>query len=246
MDNLIINFTNTYPEETDLSFNPKRLDFSSLSGTDMYCDDEALRFLETKLKPFGPNGIHFIDSGNYHYMSYIFTSMIDRPYILMVFDHHTDMKPAMFDMLSCGAWIKSVLDNDVNVKKAVLIGPPEASLNEIPDEYRTDPRLICISEEEYISDGIPSDVIREINALSLPVYLSVDKDILCSSDAVTNWDQGNVSLNMILDSLQIIPGIIGADICGLLPEKDGTSPDASQKNLRSDSALYHAIMKACS
>ncbi len=246
MKNLLINFTNTYPKEKDDTYKLSRLDFSSMSGTDMYCDDEALTTIRDSLMPFGPEGIHFIDSGNYHYMSYIFTSMIEKPYILVIFDHHTDMKPAMFDMLSCGAWIKTVLDNDTNIKKAVLIGPPEKSIDEIPDGDRSDPRLICVSEEEYLSAGIPSDVIREINSLSLPVYLSIDKDILKTSDAVTNWDQGNVSLDILLDSVHKIPNIMGADICGLLPEKDGADPTAYEKNSRSDSALYQAILTAVS
>ncbi|WP_026791253.1 arginase [Pleomorphomonas oryzae] len=49
------------------------------------------------------------------------------------------------------------------------------------------------------------------------VYVSLDKDVLCSCDAVTNWDQGQMKLAEVLRLLNEIGNshrIIGADVTG--------------------------------
>lgn len=60
----------------------------------------------------------------------------------------------------------------------------------------------------------------------LPLYISIDKDVLSESEGKTNWDQGNVVLDQILQFietyLQQTPGrqLIGVDVCGEDPESD--------------------------
>ncbi|MBS1167873.1 MAG: hypothetical protein H6R00_3898 [Proteobacteria bacterium] len=49
------------------------------------------------------------------------------------------------------------------------------------------------------------------------VYISLDKDVLCPSDAITNWDQGQMKLTDVLRLLSAIGKsrrIIGADVTG--------------------------------
>lgn len=49
------------------------------------------------------------------------------------------------------------------------------------------------------------------------VYISLDKDVLCSSDAITNWDQGQMKLSDVLGLLSTVGKshrIIGADVTG--------------------------------
>ena len=53
--------------------------------------------------------------------------------------------------------------------------------------------------------------------IDTPVYISVDKDVLNPQSAVTNWDQGSLTLNELEHLLSIIlkhEKIIGIDICG--------------------------------
>ena len=50
-----------------------------------------------------------------------------------------------------------------------------------------------------------------------PVYISIDKDILGQGGAITDWDQGNLSLDDLERMLDIIfenEKVIGMDICG--------------------------------
>ena len=56
--------------------------------------------------------------------------------------------------------------------------------------------------------------------LSLPteaIWITVDKDVLASEDAATNWDQGGMRLTHLLQALRALAAgkrIIGIDICG--------------------------------
>ncbi|WP_226499474.1 arginase [Pseudomonas sp. MWU16-30322] len=55
---------------------------------------------------------------------------------------------------------------------------------------------------------------------SLPtdaVWITIDKDVLASEDAATNWDQGGMRLSHMLQALRALAAskrIIGIDICG--------------------------------
>ena len=49
------------------------------------------------------------------------------------------------------------------------------------------------------------------------VWISIDKDVLRSEDAVTNWDQGQMPLAVLLDALRRLTlgkRIVGMDVCG--------------------------------
>ena len=51
-------------------------------------------------------------------------------------------------------------------------------------------------EKECVSSGI----YRE----DLPMYISVDKDVLCTADASTTWSQGDMSLEKLQKFLEIV------------------------------------------
>ena len=75
------------------------IDCADISGTDCYCDDEAVETIRKRIADAGikdASGIHFFDNGNYHYMSKIWTDMVQEPFSLVVFDHHPDMQAPRF------------------------------------------------------------------------------------------------------------------------------------------------------
>ncbi|MGA9173847.1 MAG: arginase family protein, partial [Thermoactinomyces sp.] len=50
--------------------------------------------------------------------------------------------------------------------------------------------------------------------------ISIDKDVLDRTFAVTNWDQGNMHLRELVIALQTLvqqKNVLGIDICGELP-----------------------------
>lgn len=92
MKTLVLCFSQTYlGQERFLRKNPRLLDFSSVPGTSCYLDEEARQILRGALVKEGYQGIHFLDSGNYHYVTLLFIEQIQEPFRLLVFDNHTDM-----------------------------------------------------------------------------------------------------------------------------------------------------------
>ena len=55
---------------------------------------------------------------------------------------------------------------------------------------------------------------------SLPtkaVWITIDKDVLASEDAATNWDQGGMRLSHLLDAIRALAAnsrVLGIDVCG--------------------------------
>ena len=92
---ILMNFTHVYEQErfiNDIHF--QWIDCTDLNGTNYYCDAEAAKVIRQRMAPYLPEGIHFIDSGNYHYISKFWTDKIKTPFSLVVFDHHPDMQPS--------------------------------------------------------------------------------------------------------------------------------------------------------
>lgn len=102
------NYSGIYSQENFLDGTV--LDFSALEGTECYCSAESAAAIRSALAPYGPGGIHWIDSGDYHYTSLFIQELITEPYALVLFDNHPDDQPGAFgsDLLSCGGWVAEV------------------------------------------------------------------------------------------------------------------------------------------
>ncbi len=212
----VINFSGIYESEDFWKQfkNPRFIDCSDLSGTDCICDDYALSSIKERLKDnqTRPEGIHFIDSGNYHYMSHIMTSLITEDFVLVYFDHHPDMKPSVFgDVLSCGSWVRNSLISSFHMKRVYGCGIDERLIEELGSEI-TEPFTLEKRLEFCSPKGICGASFDD-----LPIYLSIDKDVLSPTELRTNWDQGDMTFDLLKDILTSFvqnENVIGIDICG--------------------------------
>lgn len=227
-----------------------QLDCQDIPGTNCYCDSLAEEEIGKRIAPFGPEGLHFLDSGNYHYLTKLWLELVKEPFELLVFDHHTDMqRPAFGGILSCGGWIREALETNENLKHVILVGPPQSAMEETKKELLEDGeeligKVTWISEEEFLQNVEKPSGIQKLcgqcketaigsdeNA-SLPLYISIDKDVLSESEGKTNWDQGNVVLGQVLHFIdaymQQVQGrqLIGVDVCGEDPETDSEEVQA--------------------
>ena len=146
--NLILDFSHIYPEgiEAD-SKEVCRMNMSDIEGTNLYCSKEAEEEIRKRLKEKGPHGIHFIDNGNYHYMTKFFVEKIRRPFSLILFDYHSDMQePMMKELTSCGSWVREIMEKNHYLEQIILIGPDQKSIDEIEPSLKE--KLICISIQE--------------------------------------------------------------------------------------------------
>lgn len=127
------------------------------------------------------------------------------------------MQPPLFEhILSCGSWVKDVLDTNLNCKKVIIAGASDRLLQEVPNEYGD--RIHFYSESSLDQEtgwkAFASEHVGE------PVYISIDKDVLAPSSAITNWDQGSLTLPLLEQLLAVVfrkEQIIGIDICGECP-----------------------------
>ena len=196
IENLILDFTHVYCDEYIKDIDRFRyIDCSDIEETDMYCSKEANKRIWEKIKPYGIQGIHYIDSGNYHYITKIITDHIDEPFGLVMYDHHTDMQiPMVPGMMSCGDWAGQALSQNKNLRQLVIVGPPEKDIDQTLESYNGSQsgRLLIFSAED-LHGGLLEDKLKLIRT-DLPLYISIDKDVLGTEDCETNWSQGNMSI----------------------------------------------------
>lgn len=219
------------------------IDCADISGTDCYCDDEAVETIRKRIADAGikdASGIHFFDNGNYHYMSKIWTDMVQEPFSLVVFDHHPDMQAPRFgNILSCGGWIKKVLEENKFIDNVVIIGVANHLVDEIRAELSQAGDAGVLDKVKFIKESelreiaaptsfsrTPTSFSRMRESLRSPtesgmtegrIYISIDKDALSPTYAATNWDQGSLdvaSLKEVIEGLATSHKIIGVDICG--------------------------------
>lgn len=216
----LLNFDGTLKQQPWLRGYPGEwIDFSDLHSCQGYCSSESLRHIQSRLKSRKYKNITLIGNGNYHYVTYLLLSEIRQTFSLILFDHHTDLA---FDddvpLISCGSWVSMALKTLPLLNRVVIIGANTSTLfraSGIPD------KVTVISEQE-VRRLSPVDIVRAIRSVlpDGPVYISVDKDVLDPDNAVTNWDQGSMTLRQLLDvirELKRLRPIVGEDICGELP-----------------------------
>jgi len=218
---VIMNFSGIYEEE--IFYKDREvcwINCRDISGVNGYCSDDAQEEIRKRIWDYDYRGIHFLDSGNYHYLSKFWLEKIEEPYSLIVFDHHTDMQEsAFFGMLSCGSWIKEVLEEHPYIQEVCVVGPPKAAIEQCEPNLAS--RVVFLTQEELEAGILEKWHAFLENGKELPVYLSIDKDVLCLEDARTNWDQGEMKLEEMEKMIKQVfqkRNVLGADICGENPQ----------------------------
>ena len=184
MNSILIDFSGVFEQEGFTSL--PSVDLRSLEGTNCYCSPEAAEVIKREISKIPLSTVCWIDTGDYHYVSYFRGCLIDEPFELVLLDNHTDDFD-LSDTLSCGNWVTAL--------------------------RRDNPHC-----------GLDSHPHCGLDPQSLPVFLSIDLDVLAPSEFRTNWDQGAMTFNDLLDTVGEIAAnrrIIAIDICGGLTESKG-------------------------
>ena len=254
MEITVQDFTGVYAEQPFMqglrnaaktSKDVRWLDCTKIVGTDCYCDDDAIKeinelidnaescnrtesksIIEKSGNSANVPAIHFFDNGNYHYMSKLWTDRVQEPFTLIVFDHHPDMQPPRFGgILSCGGWVKEVLENNKFVQNVIIIGVKEELVETACEELSQSgesnilDKVTFIRESELNTLSPQTTLSSFVYRLSSPhsLYISIDKDALAPAYAATNWDQGSLTLDALKECISTLAAnhkILGIDICG--------------------------------
>ena len=240
-------FTGVYAEQAfmqelrttaETSKDVRWLDCTKIVGTDCYCDDDAIKEInelidnaecdienrDNSTNDIAPQpSIHFFDNGNYHYMSKLWTDRVQEPFTLIVFDHHPDMQPPRFGgILSCGGWVKEVLDNNKFIQSVIIIGVKDELIETVREELSQSGESSIFEKVTFIKESelstLPSIICSDsVNVFSSNLYISIDKDALSPTYAATNWDQGSLTLDALKNCITTLASgrkILGIDICG--------------------------------
>ena len=269
-ENLILDFTHVYRDEDIKDIDRFRyIDCSDIQETDMYCSKNAYEKIWGRIEPYGIQGIHYIDSGNYHYITKIITDHITEPFGLVMYDHHTDMQiPMVPEMMSCGDWAGQALSQNKNLRQLVIVGPPESDIEQTLESYSGSQsgRLLTFSAEDLHGDLLENKL--KLIRTDLPLYISIDKDVLGTEYTETNWSQGDMSIDGLERLLSVFLGgqgeeknsdacrnderyagdirhsrILGIDICGEI-QTDIPVPEyleAEEKNEKVNIELFRFI-----
>ncbi|MCR4433695.1 MAG: hypothetical protein NUV70_06575 [Caldiserica bacterium] len=164
-----------------------------------------------KLIPLPPS-LAFLGSGDYHFLTYFHLRKFRFPFRLLLIEHHTDTQESETSLLSCGNWMNWALKLP-HLKDVLVFGPEEVC--------HLDARMKIL---------VPSS-LNKIELRELPLYISIDKDVLAPEELKLGWEQGTWKLSELLDFLSLIlsqsVNLIGADVCG----EPASSPcDFSLKN----------------
>lgn len=216
MEFYVLDFSGAYDEETFYLKEGRKISFQDIEGTDCYCDEAAQREILRRLAEakIHLKGLRFIDSGNYHYLSWFFVRQIQKPFSLVLLDHHPDtQEPGLMSLLSCGSWVRWSLMQLPVLKKVYIIGMNPELSKELPRVFQE--KIVTIYKEEKF----PAARLREkMEEERLPVYISLDKDVLEPSAAAVNWDQGSMTRETLYAILKNIKEqgveILGMDVCG--------------------------------
>lgn len=200
---LIMDFSGIYEEQQFWKGKEASwVEARDIPGTNCYCDEDAMNEIRSRIAPYSSGEIHFIDSGNYHYMTRIWLEKISESFDLLVFDNHTDMQPPAFGgLLSCGGWIYDSVMELPLLQKVILIGPDEEAFSRVEPEIQK--KVEFLSREKLRGMELMEilDFVKEQTGKN-PLYISIDKDVLCPEDADTNWSQGDMRLETMVRCLE--------------------------------------------
>lgn len=205
------------------------VDCRGIEGTSCYCDAEAAEEIARRIASLPLHAVHFLDSGDYHYLTRLWTARIGRPYALVLLDNHPDMQAPVFPgVMSCGGWVRDILVGDPFCRKVLVVGTDPALAGEAGE---TDGHVLLL--DRRLPAGVQRREAEAFLSDGLPLYLSIDKDVLSSRWAATDWSQGEMDLDGLCRFLRCVGegrAVIGADVCGELPLGKGGSPQAWECN----------------
>lgn len=182
-------------------------------------------------------GCVLLGSGDYHHLTQLLLQRFDshKKIHLIVCDNHPDNMRYPFG-IHCGSWVywasrlTQIARIDVIGISSDDISLKHAWENHWSPLYKGKLHYWSIQQNstwtKWIGAGsawhgyveveqLMLDFLAELQNSHLPIYLSIDKDVLSKDVVMTNWDQGHFLEAHLLNLIQACKdNLIGADITG--------------------------------
>ncbi len=191
--------------------------------------------------------IYFVGSGDYHHLTPAFLTELPEPVTLIHFDNHPDWVhfaprrhcgswvnralklPNIKRIITLGPCSDDLQSPQLkggnlgalkrgNLQMFPWVHPPSKVWGQIgdgPGHQQIDDHL----HWRNLAD-LDWSVFLDSLLASLPtraVWITIDKDVLASEDAATNWDQGGMRLTHLLAAVRALAKgkrVLGIDVCG--------------------------------
>ncbi|MFJ3371321.1 arginase [Pseudomonas sp. NPDC086251] len=191
--------------------------------------------------------IFFVGSGDYHHLTPAFLSDLPEPVSLIHFDNHPDWVhfaprrhcgswvnqalklPNIRRIVTLGPCSDDLQNPQLKggnlnaLRRGVLQlfpwqHPPSKVWGRVGDGAGHQQQENLLHWRNLAELDWPMFLKQMIASLPTDaVWISIDKDVLASEDAATNWDQGGMRLSHLLHAIRVLAAgkrIIGIDICG--------------------------------
>lgn len=221
-----------------------RLRFSALADEveDFYSE------VTPHLRPFVLYG-----SGDFHYLSALWTRRIQEPFLLLSFDNHPDwdIRPPKW---CCGGWINRALESS-RLEAIQVWGCGNFELNwphhlfsprkalqskklQIFSWRERYPNLSVCQEGSISRDTWRTMFLQQLSAWrARSIYITIDLDCLNAKEFFSNWEHGLFSVDDLCWAITQVrqnARLIGGDICGAYSD-----PEFSRMTQRLISTLDH-------
>jgi len=191
--------------------------------------------------------IFFVGSGDYHHLTPAFLTDLPEPVSLIHFDNHPDWVhfaprrhcgswvnqalklPNIERIVTLGPCSDDLQNPQIKggnlgaLKRGVLQlfpwqHPPSKVWGRVGDGAGHQQQENLLHWNNLADQDWSAFLERMIASLpTQAVWITIDKDVLASEDAATNWDQGQMRLSHLLQAIRSLAAskrIIGIDICG--------------------------------
>ncbi len=184
--------------------------------------------------------VHFLGSGDFHHLTLALLRRLRQPFNLLVLDKHPDwMRGA--PLLHCGTWLhhaaqlptvrrifhvggQSDFDNAFRLlaprsllRSGKIVTLPAARTfragfwRDLPHQpLRPSPERLV--DRERLEDLL-CPYLDELDRV--PLYISLDKDVMWMPESVANWDSGLLDLSEVQEILQFFLKAAGNDLLGM-------------------------------
>ncbi len=169
--------------------------------------------------------ITLIGSGDFHHLTLALLARLTTPFNLLVLDKHPDWMRGL-PFLHCGTWLYHAarlpnvqrifhLGGDIDFDNGFRWLAPWSLLRS--GKIVVMPAVRTYQRGQWA--GVPNPPLRQDGSFSrtrclgllqqyrfelarFPLYISVDKDVLTSEDAIVNWDSGHLHLDELTTVLE--------------------------------------------
>ena len=192
---VILDFSGVYEAEDFRPAGSTRLDLTDLDGTECYCDPQSADRIRRRIAALSGDSLQTRQTPGIHWLDggdYHYASLFWLERIV---------RPIVLVLI----------DNHPDDQPGAFGGELLSCGGWVADARR---ELTLLQKTVWIRDAGQETVLPD-----LPVYLSIDKDVLSRNFARTNWDQGDMTLDGLFSAIRDISlkhRIIGVDVCGEL------------------------------